>query len=210
MKKMSEQLTLNIEGDINKKPEESKDLTDGRRSTGSNLLLEDDLEEQIDEPKINNSRNRRNRIIAGITSIVLLIIGVAIVVWYFTPHPEPEYGIFEVQNGTEVSPFAFGAGLITGFEEKQIINGCEGKLTILPTLKRGDVEVDYDDKIGTTFTVVANKKRKKKVTNHIKPEGNCCWEISNKDNEKQTILAGATEFDTTDVKYIHKIKTIDC
>jgi len=176
---------------------------------GAVQLSEDDLEEQRDELQVNNSRNRRNRIIAGITSIVLIIIGVAIVVWYFTPHPEPEYGIFEVQNGTEVSPFAFGAGLIAAYKTKQIINGCKGKLTLEPKLKRRDVEVDYDDEIGTTFTVVANKKKKKKVTDHIQASGNCCWEISDKNEKKDTFLIGEGR-NTDKVKYIYKIKTIDC
>jgi len=208
----TEEPTLNVEEVKNSKPEESKDNTDGRKSPSSDPLLEAALltEEKKDDPKIPILKSKRNKIMTGIALTVLLIVGIAIVVWFLTAK-EPDFNAFEVKNQTSYvdGPIKIGGAQgATGAVELKYA-GCEGKLTVRPKLKRPDIEVDHSVKIGQRFKIVVNQRNNKKKTDYIETTGNCCWEISNRQLSKDK-FGRAEARAPKNIKYITAIKTIDC
>jgi len=203
----TEEPTSNNEEEKNSKPEESKDSTDGRESPSSDPLLNDTdpeaapSEEKNDQPKTKFYIKNRKTIMGGIASLVLLIIGIVIVVWYCTAE-EPDF----VFDGS-TPPFHKGVrtggpgGALDVRGIQPNFSGCEGQLIIRPTLKRPDIEVDHDQEIGKKFHIRMNRRKSKKKIDHVISKGNCCWEISDRHGNKETLGVGVGR-DTKNVKYI--------
>jgi len=69
--------------------------------------------------------------------------------------------------------------------------------------------VDHDQEIGKKFHIRMNRRKSKKKIDHVISKGNCCWEISDRHGNKETLGVGVGR-DTKNVKYISTVRTIEC
>jgi len=183
------------------KTEEPDDFQDGRESPSFEGLLDPDTvdgEKQEVEPK-SVSVNSRNKIMGAAALAVLLIVGVSVVAWHFTKQ-EPDVNSFTLLK-TDY-------GSITGTPGSGGVTGCDGKIIVRPSFRRGKIEKVDTDGFSQHWTIIANKRKDKARTNNIKIEGTCCWEISDRHGDTEEFALGQEK--QPRIAYILSIKTKKC
>merc|ERR1719319_546336 len=66
---------------------------------------------------------------------VLLIVGVSLVAWHFTKQ-EPDIDSFDTTD-------LYGGGVTYTGGRVEGVAGCEGKMVVTPSFKRGNIDIDW-------------------------------------------------------------------
>jgi len=129
------------------------------------------------------SNQSRNKIMAVAALVVVLIIGVSVVVWHFTKEEGNHVSIFESSKINH-------GGITTDARGNEITHGCSGKLIATPQFERGDIEKVDTDGYDQQWRILANFKKDNVRTTYITIEGTCCWEITDRHGNSETIKSG--------------------
>jgi len=124
------------------------------------------------------SNQSRNKIMAVAALVVVLIIGVSVVVWHFTKE-EVLIGAFSSDD--------IQVGGIYEFDKN---DGCDGKMIVVPKFKRANLEKVDTDGYDQRWIIKANKDKDRVRTTYITIEGTCCWEITDRHGNSETIKSG--------------------
>jgi len=102
----------------------------------------------------------------------------------------------------------YGGGVTYTGNRVEGVAGCEGKMVVTPSFKRGNIEKVNTDGFSQHWKIRANNKKDNARTTFIKIEGTCCWEITDRHGETQDFGLGDEK--EPRISYIKTIKTKKC